>query len=367
MAKPLYEIQPDGRWLFHLDNHMISSFTLCERYFEFSHIRNLTRKGGFAFKTSVGIWWSDVMADFYRSLLVGPNGKPAQEMLTESQLVVCGVEHWLRLKMDSFAKLAPDQHDKFGGSFVSMQIRPDVPPVPVPLGAINMVTAFYKHRAGSDNAHWKVIAVEAPFGTDENIIVGSDDKVIVAYEGRPDIVIQDAQGRLMPVDNKTKDHIDIGRLTTEYKPHPQTAGYVFVANLIAAKLGYNVNVDRCMMLVAGRFPSATPRDKSKSPAPRFVQIPVNYSTAELEEWRSQLVRKASRLRYAIEHDDWLIRESSCHYQYGHPCQFLSVCSSPPNQRERLLSVDFEIAKPWHTEKAEERNASYVPNLSPVVR
>ncbi|KKK94158.1 hypothetical protein LCGC14_2685690 [marine sediment metagenome] len=44
-----YKILDDGRWLFKFDNHMISTFTICERLYEFKHIRNQARKGGMSF------------------------------------------------------------------------------------------------------------------------------------------------------------------------------------------------------------------------------------------------------------------------------------------------------------------------------
>ena len=351
----LYEVQHDGRWLFHIDHHMLSTNSMCERLFEFKHLLNQRHKGQIPFSWAVGAWWSDVMSDLYEGIAknqaLGVNKPP---MLVET--LVSAAKHWKKLKMDRFKVIAPKMYEKFGGTkTIALTVGEDLP-VEFPSGAMLMAQEYYEHRAEADSRDWRVISTETAFGVLDNLIIGENSKVIVAYQGRPDLLVVDRQDRLMPVDGKTKDYPDPGRLLFEYKPHPQTAGYVFALNQLVRELGIkNRTVDRCVVIVSGRLPPTQPRKVGEQMKSRFCQIYVPYSQSELEEWKEQVIGKVTRLRQAIESGLFLIKESSCHYQYGSPCEFRPVCSQPPNARERILRRDYEEIRPWDTSKPEERS------------
>ncbi len=259
------------------------------------------------------------------------------------------VTHWRKLDMNQFKSLNPEQYEKFGGEKTMTLSASNGEAVDFPVGALVMTKEYYEHRAVADAKHWKIIATETAFGVLDDLIIGSDHKVIVAYEGRPDIIALDTSNRLMPLDQKTKDYVDVAKLTLEYKPHPQTAGYVYCLNELVKQLGLKDRiVDRCMIIASGRLPPQEPRDKTKPKKPRFAQIPVDYSLSELEEWRDQTVAKAHRLRDAFERHMFLMKDSSCHYQYGSPCEFRNVCRAPVRARALLLQKDYEVTKPWST-------------------
>jgi hypothetical protein len=351
-----YKIQPDGRWLVKFDNHVISTFSLCEKLYDFKHLMNRSKKGGIGFNLAVGIWWSDVMSDLYddiaKNQAQGKNEPPPIQ-----NVFISAAKHWFKNKMDQYKTLAPQKYEKFGGTRIfEFPDLLDGKAFPMPLGALEMAQEYYENRACADARHWQIIATETAFGVLDDLIIGEDSKVIVAYQGRPDIVALDSQGRLMPLDHKTKDYPDLGSLIYEYKPHPQTAGYVYCLNKLVQSLGIeNRTVDRCLVIVAGRFKPATPRNKNAPQKPRFVEVPVQYSQAELNEWRNEVVAKAHRLRDAIERNYFLRNESSCHWQYGSSCEFRPVCSQPPGVRDMILNRDYEILRPWNTGSPEERN------------
>lgn len=355
VAKPLYEILSDGRYLIHLDHHKLSTFTTCERLFDFVHLRNQRRKGGLAFNTSVGIWWSAVMSDLYEGIAEnqaqGLNKPPSIV-----SVITSAASNWKKYNMDRLKQDAPQKYAKFGGTHTITTALSAGNPVELPTGALTMAQEYYESRAEADAKDWKIIATETAFGVLDDLIIGQNSKVIVAYQGRPDIIALDYRDRLMPLDHKTKDYPDPAALLFEYKPHPQTAGYVYCLNQLVNELGVkNRTVDRCMMIVSGRFTPSEPRSEKTAKKPRFYQVQVAYSQAELNEWREQTVGKATRLREAIERHLLLMKESSCHYQYGSPCEFRPVCSQPPGVREMILKRDYVEIKPWNPAEPDTRN------------
>jgi hypothetical protein len=59
-----------------------------------------------------------------------------------------------------------------------------------------------------------------------------------------------------------------------------------------------------------------------------------------------MVAKAERLRYCIENDVWLRRESACHYQFGHPCEYRPIDSISPKDRADKFKSHYIVVKPW---------------------
>jgi hypothetical protein len=285
---------------------------------------------------------------------------------TESDIILYAVDNWIKYDMDQLKHSAPDKLAKFGDSTTMVQLGASLQQdtlntiqpnhYAIPSGAIAMAIDYYYHRGESDFRNWKIIAAEASFGTDEDLIIGENDKVIVAWQGRPDLVALDHQDRLMPLDFKTKDYPDLANLCVEYKPHPQTAGYIFALNKLSEQLGFKNRIsDRCVIIVCGRMPQREPRKKGESPKPRFVQIQVDYSQSELKEWQLQTLVKATRLRHMIETGNYTMNTSMCHYQFGSHCEFLEVCRRQPEIRYQILQCDYDIVKPWNTATPEERN------------
>lgn len=354
-----YKVLPDGRWFFKFDNHTISTFTTCEELYNFKHIRNLAKKGGLGFNIAVGIWWSDVMSDLYEAIAKNQSeGKREPPPLVE--VYASAAHHWFRHEMDNYKSLAPDKYKRFGGTQTFSVVRPGIEKtIELPLGAIEMVAGYYENRARQDARHWQIIATESAFGVLDDLIIGEDHKVVVGYQGRPDIVALDTQNRLMPLDHKTKDYPQPRSIIFDYKPHPQTAGYVYSLHALVESLGITDRVvDRCVLIVAGRYPPAEPRKKGEMKKPRFVEVQVHYTQAELREWRIQTVEKAHRLRDAIERGVFIKKESACHFQYGAPCEFRGICALPPGVREQRLKTDYIQINPWSAGAPEARNQDF---------
>ena len=328
-----YEIEPNGRYHFRFDHHLINDFNTCDRYFSFRHVPDADGKvwsgRGWSSAIQIGIWWARTMELFYREMSFGTLPPPAL-------IQKFAAEAWKELDLDTQFQLNdPDYYHKFNG----------------PEGALQMAMEYYESFAELDHRAWTIIGAEKGFGLRNEILVGEDDRVIVHYVGKPDlVVIENASSKLLPVDHKTKDNIS-GNINEQFKPHPQTAGYIFACNELAHQLHLSTkDTDRCIIRVASRLrPTDNPRKrKDGSPGvvrPRFVNVYPNYSLAELEEWRHDIMAKARRLRWAIEHNEFIPRESACHLFY-HGCMFRGVCSAPPAARELVLRSNFTKIDQW---------------------
>jgi hypothetical protein len=337
-----YEVMPDGRYRFRVDHHTINDFNTCDRYFAFRHIPDNTGlvwgSKYLAMKIALGSWWSSVMEMYYREMAFGslPDDHTVWKIATDA---------WKEHNMEQYKNAGKDAevYDKFGG----------------PDGGRLMALEYHNAFGKLHYQTWYVIGPELGFGWRDELKLGEDDLVEVYYGGKPDLTIWDkAQNMIMPLDFKTKDSVP-GNSNVMFKPHPQTAGYIFAIQQFIKAIKDSPNAPstsvleptKCVIMVCARFrPTDKPRDGIRKP--RFVPVYINYSAAEIEEWRLGIVEKCRRLRDAIHRGIWIPRESACHLFY-HGCTFRRVCSSPANVRPMLLAADFSKVEPWTPYDAEE--------------
>ncbi len=338
-----YEVLPDGRFRFRVDHHLISDYNLCDKYFEYRHIPSssdgLVWSGKHDnIKTKLGSWWSRTMELFYREMAF--DTRPPVE-----HIMRFAADAWQELDMDAIRAQDPETFDKFGGLD----------------GAIAMSVEYYDAFAAAHFRDWQVIGSELGFGWKDEVFLGEDDKVVVYYGGKPDLVVLDrASNMILPLDHKTKDAVP-GNANVMFKPHPQTCGYIFAlrellktqkleaierstpALAVPSILGV-VEPTKCIIMVAARFrPTDKPRNGVRKP--RFLPVYPIYTSDEIEEWRLDVMDKCRRLRDSIERQRWPRRESACHLYY-HGCQFRRVCSTPSGARNIVLTSDFVRKEPW---------------------
>lgn len=343
-AEQFYEVLPDGRYRFRVDHHTINDFNTCDRYFNYRHMVDANGQvwGGkhLNMKIALGSWWSDVMEMFYNEMTHGV-------MPTEHHMYKFATDAWIEQDMERFKTQdvkSLEVYDKFGG----------------PDGGRLMALEYYKAFGVQHFKSWQVLGAELGFGWRDEVPLGEDDKVVVYYGGKPDLIIYDrSQNMVMPLDFKTKDSIP-GNANVIWKPHPQTAGYIFaVSQLMKQTLLPKSEFQpappqiptKCIIMMAARNrPTEKPRDGIRKP--RFVPVYPNYSADEIEEWRVSVMEKCRRLRDAIERSVWTPRESACHLFYN-GCMFRRVCSQPRNIREAILRSDFIKIDPWKPYDVEE--------------
>jgi hypothetical protein len=349
-----YKILDDTRWKFWLDHHTIYSHNYCERFFNFRHNYHLRAKG-MKPALSIGSWWSSTMEYLYKDIAVGkisrdsflqqaaqawdacyfckhPSSKHGPTIVEGGETHICCIEDGCTctqfLNMESMKTANPKGYERFKG--IS--------------GAILMATQYYDFYAEHDARHWKILGAEVGFGLKEEVLLAENDKVIVFYVGKPDLVVFEPQtDTVQPLDHKTVDRVPYN-VQRNYKPHPQTAGYIFAVDLLTRELGISrKRVDRCVINVAARMPPAE-KPKDGKIKPRFVRVYPNYAEEEIEEFRHDVLGKATRLRYSIEHQEWNPKESSCHLYNG--CDYLEICSKPPAIRDLVIKTDFIQIAPW---------------------
>jgi hypothetical protein len=336
--KQFYEILPDGRYRFRVDHHLINDFNTCDRYFNYRHIPDNTDGCVWGLKSlnikiALGSWWSSTMESFYHEMTFGT-------LPSEHHIYKFASDAWTEHHMEDY-KNSDDKtrevFDKFGGID----------------GARLMALEYYEAFAKQHYTSWQIIGTELGFGWKDELPLGEDDKVVVYYGGKPDLVVLDrSQNMIMPLDFKTKDSVP-GNATLLYKPHPQTTGYIFAVSkmidLIQGKYPHEEQrlikrPTKCIVMVCARFrPTEKPRSGVRQP--RFLPVYPQYTADEIEEWRQSVIEKCRRLRDAIERGVWTPRESACHLYYN-GCAFRRVCSQPANIRAALLKSDFVRVEPW---------------------
>lgn len=356
-----YTVLPDGRWAIWFDAHMIDSLMRCEKLFYYRQIRHLRQKGAVRPVLSFGTWWSNVLEDFYLQMQTGT-------LPTKLDIVLLAIKHWQAANLNEMRLYDPKKFASYatpmrltdavriGGMNSEMEavlrmIAYDDPEM-VALGPVQMASRYYDSYATQDFYGWKIISAEQGFGLMGEVIIGENDKVVAYYLGKPDLVIYEkSSDALMPLDHKTKDHItgDFDRL---WKPHSQTAGYIYAVGQIASQLGFDRTVDRCIINGAARIePSEKPRDGKVKP--RFKRAYPHYSPDEIEEWRRVKLAQATRLRHCIENDEWVWKTDQCHLFGG--CDYRRIDCQPPGSRALVIGADFQTVEPWAPYAVEEDN------------
>lgn len=347
-ADQFYEVLPDGRYRFRVDHHTINDYNTCDRYFSYRHMADangLVYSGKtLNIKIALGSWWSTVMESFYHEMSHGT-------LPTEHHVYKFASEAWQTHEMEKYKTSDSDVFAKFGGLD----------------GGRLMALEYYNAFAKQHFVSWKIIGAELGFGWKDELPLGEDDRVVVYYGGKPDLVILDtSQNMIMPLDFKTKDHVP-GNASVMFKPHPQTAGYIFAVTQLLKQLsqqvpekpegGVSINFampkspTKCVIMMCARFrPTEKPRSGIRQP--RFLPIYPQYTADEIEEWRRSVMEKCRRLRDSIERSYFPPRESACHLFY-HGCMFRRVCSMPANARSMGLASDFIKVAPWTPYEVEE--------------
>lgn len=340
-----FEVLPDGRWAFWLDHHLIDGFNTCERKFYWKHVRLLRPKGPTRVVLSIGSWWSAVMEDYYNEMSKGT--------LTKIKAIGFAAKQWQELKMDDMKLAEPKKYEKFAMRMGPADLKlishelgvaaDDIDGL-VPMGPLLMIVRYHDCYFEHDSRHWKILAAEKGFGLRGEVLLGENKDVVVYYVGKPDLTIyEQANNVLAPLDHKTNDYIPWD-VQVKYKPHAQTAGYIFAIQKIARDLGYDQIVDRCIINVCGRI-------ESKEGKARFTRVYPGYAPDELEEWRRMLIEKATRLRQCIEHDEWIWKESSCHLYGG--CEYRGIDAVPPQTRGIIIESSYQVVPPWSPYEVDE--------------
>lgn len=327
-----FRIRPDGRYEIYLDATMASALALCPKYFEYAFIQSIAPKGERPFARDLGSWWSEVMENIYGAMFLS-------KRLTSEEIVSMAMKTWESLNMNELEKVHPKSFKQFGGK----------------AGALQMIAEYAARQLPIDYSSWKIIGAEASFGRNREVCIGETKKVILYWMGQPDLyVIQD--DRVMPVDHKSVATID-AKTAKKYKPNVQLPGYIIAGQTLVKSLGYDLPIDRCIINAVARTDSSDKEGKIKKP--RFKRFLVQYSEAELAEWKRNRLLQAEELRSYLEQTDssnpngtFRRTEGACSYQWGHPCPYQNIDEKPPETRQIVINADYMKREFWVPGKKE---------------
>jgi hypothetical protein len=328
-----YSIRPDGRWEIYADATMMGTFGVCEAMFYESFVNNLAPKGDRPFARDLGSWWSAVCEQIYTADFNASR-------LDSKQIIDMSMVIWNKLQMDELEKYHPKSYKEFGGRY----------------GALAMIAEYAQRQLPIDYSTWKIVAAEASFGRNKEVLIGETDKIILYWMGQPDLFVISG-GRLFPVDHKSIAYID-ANTSKKYKPHIQMPGYIIAGQVLCKNLGYDLPVDRAVVNCVARVDRTDKSGESKHP--RFKRIPISYNPAELDEWRTRRLAQAERLRFCFETNTWAWNEYACPGIWGRPCQFQNIHEKPPEIRDVVRKADYIVRPSWipgRTEKEEEKKGN----------
>jgi len=85
--------------------------------------------------------------------------------------------------------------------------------------------------------------------------------------------------------------------------------------------------------------------KTVEPKDRFRRLFVSFTEEQIQEWYGNTVKSILDWIGYIETGHYLMRLTSCQSKFG-LCQFHPICSSPPEDRERVIAMDY-VHRPPH--------------------
>ena len=402
----LFQVLPDGRWAFWFDNSTSSTYTECQEKFRLKNIafapQTLRRKGYGGAAMSIGSWWSKVSEVFYKQIASWQQHPGLAVQPDIKDIMVIAAKAWVSEGMDALQQAQPDKYDKFAIPIAAGQLGKYFPNTDfdeifmglyhqeakklrqqaeqilnfpyldgkgvteerqaqanlvnhqalalesrtsLALGPILMAAEYFQSFALQDMRDWRIIGAELAFGRHGEVCLGETNEVVVYWQGKPDLVIwEEKTGCLAPLDQKTKDYIrsDVQNI---WKPHTQTAGYIYSIGQIAKEIGFDgATVDRCIISVCGRLQPAVPKRKGDSPKPRFIRVRPHYSVEEIGEWRTRQMWMAEAMKHSIQTGQFTTNDKACHLYAG--CDYRGICSRPAGVRPLVIQSDFEIKEPW---------------------
>jgi hypothetical protein len=238
---------------------------------------------------------------------------------------------------------------------------------------------------GYGDEGFEVLAVELPFAVKLGEIVGAYPgikafetwtHIPLIYIGRSDLVVRfQERGETVVVDHKTGRRFD-NSTVVHWTVAAGPKGYArCIPQWIAEGIDHLPQAVREAMLpfeperkrlaAAGvtaingfmlnqlTIRNVSDLTRCKEAPTSFHRHQVFYDSHVLDEWRADTLNwAASWLRWSAERS-WPLNDNRCSSHYGCVCPFYEVCSSPPDQRDLVLSTDLYQDNLWSPLKREE--------------
>lgn len=167
---------------------------------------------------------------------------------------------------------------------------------------------------------------------DFSIPLFEDEKVLIEYFGRVDVVLQNKNsGAIFVADHKTSSIIG-NDFYSRLKPNNQYTGY-----LLGARQAFGIDTDS--FLVNCLQVKEKPKTARGTP-PHFVRQVTQRDENDFKEFADTVYDFASSYVKRIHHRTWPLGPVNACASYG-ACQYLPVCSAPISLRTNILSSKFK--------------------------
>ena len=150
-----------------------------------------------------------------------------------------------------------------------------------------------------------------------------DEDIKVIYVSKIDVKIKSKDGNSIPVDYKTESR----------RSDPDPKSHQFI--------GYCWNCDVNHMLVA-----KIGLQKTLPPAEKYRLYTLSYTDEQINEWKREVVYYARLLASYYITEYWPKNRTSC-FKFNRMCAFAPICEATPDDRQRIISIHYNEAKPWN--------------------
>lgn len=161
------------------------------------------------------------------------------------------------------------------------------------------------------NEDWKPVLVEKGFSK----ILYEDEKLLVIFEGRPDLILETPSGELIPFDHKTTS-----RQYEIYPHNNQALAYCWACG--GVKFGYNYI-------------------KFLSKSIDFYRQVSAFSPAQIKQWEERTIWWAKRIAEAINSAEF-VPSLNCSNQFG-KCSYTTICEAT-NDSIRAFVIKSQFKK-----------------------
>ena len=342
----------------YLDNHVLSSFRMCEAHGFLEHIALINPR-----YTKHGPWFWEFGEFIHYSLeWFYTNFKNEKKPPVVDQWLAKCKEKWLEMDMDYYGteeafKADNDRYSDLGGWE----------------GVAGLLIEYYAFYM---DLRVRIIDTEITFGYNKEVPLGQftiplvtsqyvykkkrkyqievlqNIKVNCYLTGRIDLLVDNGY-KIGPVDHKTTTKFD-GYEHEDFNPHDGITGYILtIGNILTryrqAKL---TNLPVCtggwIYHISNNRPS-TPRDKKKPTPPRFKTTPVDKSIQALEDYKARQVTTFKRIITMLFYDEtpqW--STDKCNNMFHRKCKYKPIHEQPSNEWVQIINSHYSIGKVWDT-------------------
>jgi hypothetical protein len=224
---------------------------------------------------------------------------------------------------------------------------------------------------GYGDEGFEVLAVELPFAVQLDVIVRPREPLVpLIYIGRSDLVVRFSErGETVVVDHKTGRRFD-NSTVVHWTVAAGPKGYArCIPQWIAEGIDHlpqavreamlpfeperkrlaavGVTAINGFMLNQLTIRNVSDLSRCKEAPTSFHRHQVFYDSHVLDEWRADTLNwAASWLRWSAERS-WPLNDNRCSSHYGMICPYYECCSSPPDQRDLVLSTDLYQDNTWN--------------------